>query len=133
MNTAKLITNNKLNITEKIKGTGNCKEREIIYAAQCSKHKVLNIGHTGEQLSERFSKHRYDIKNRPDNSELAKHSHESHNLNNDLNVTILQNNIKTAAARRYHEYKLICKLKTLALHGSKTEIGDYAKELYNFY
>ena len=40
MNTAKLITNDKLNITEKIKGTGNCKEREIIYVAQCSKHKV---------------------------------------------------------------------------------------------
>ena len=48
-------------------------EKEIIYAAQCSKHKVLYIGHTGEQLSERFSKHRYDIKNKPDNSELAKH------------------------------------------------------------
>ena len=29
------ITNDKLNITEKIKGTGNCKEREVIYAAQC--------------------------------------------------------------------------------------------------
>ena len=81
--------------------TNECKEREIIYAAQCSKHKVLYIGYTGEQLSERFSKHRCDIKNRPGNSELAKHFHESHNLNNDLNVTILQNNIKTAAARRY--------------------------------
>ena len=111
------ITNDKLNITEKIKGTGNCKEREIIYVAQCSKHKVLYTGHTGEQLSERFSKHRYDIKNRPDNSELAKHFHESHNLNDDLNVTILQNNIKTAAARRYLEDKWICKLKTLAPHG----------------
>ena len=106
---------------------------EIIYAAQCSKQKVLYIGHTGEQLAERFSKHRYDIKNRPDNSELAKHFHESHNLNNDLNVTILQNNIKTAAARRYHEDKWICKLKTLAPHGLNTEIGDYAKEMYNFY
>ena len=61
---------------------------------------------------ERFSKHRHDIKNRPDNSELAKYYHEIHNLNNDLNKTILQNNIKTAAARRYHEDKLICKLKT---------------------
>ena len=120
MNTAKLITNDKLNITEKIKGTGNCKEREIIYAAQCSKDKVLYIGHTGEQLSECFSKH-------------AKHFHESHNLNNDINVTILQNNIKTAAARRYHEDKWICKLKHLAPHGLNTEIGDYAKEMYNFY
>ena len=105
INTFKLITNDILNIAEKIKGTGNCKEREIIYAAQCSKHKVLYIGHTGEQLSQRFFKHRYDIKNRPDNSELAKHFHESHNLNDDLNVTILQNNIRTTAARRYHEGK----------------------------
>ena len=132
MNTTKLITNGKLNITEKTKGTGNCKEKEIIYAAQCSKYKELNIRHTGEQLSERFSKHRHDIKNRPDNSELAKYYHEIHNLNNDLNKTILQNNIKTAAARRYHEDKLICKLKTLAPHGLNTEIGDCAKEMYNF-
>ena len=52
IDTAKLITNDKLNITEKIKGTGNCKERDITYAAQCFKYKVLYIGHTGEQLSE---------------------------------------------------------------------------------
>ena len=44
-------------------------------------------------LSERFSKHRYDIKNTRDNSELAKHFHEIHNFNDDLKVTILQINI----------------------------------------
>ena len=33
INTAKLITNDKLDITERIKGTGNCKKREVIYAA----------------------------------------------------------------------------------------------------
>ena len=99
INTVKLVTNDKLNITEKIKGTRNCKEREIIYTAQGSKHKVLYIGHKGEHLSERFSKHRHDIKNSSDNSEFAKHFHEIHNLIDDLNVTILQNNIKTAAAR----------------------------------
>ena len=46
MNTQKLITNDKLNITEKIKGTENCKETEVIYAPQCSKQKVFYIGHT---------------------------------------------------------------------------------------
>ena len=140
-----------MNITEKIKGTGNCKEREVTYAVQCSKHKVLYIGHTGEQLLERFSKHRCDIKNRPDNRELAKHFHQSHNINDNLNslsasptkwsntlkqfvnVTILQNNIKTAAARRYHEEKWICRLKALALHGLNTKIGAYVEEMYNFY
>ena len=83
-----------------------------------------------DQLSEDFSKHRYDIKKRPCNSELAKLFHESHNLNNDSNITILQNNIKIAAARRYHEDKWICKLKTLAPHIFNT---DYAREMYNFY
>ena len=76
---------------------------------------------------------RYDIKKRSENSELAKHFHESHNLNDDLNVTILQNNIKTAAARRYLEDKWICKLKPLAPDCFNTKIGDYAKEMYNFY
>ena len=80
-----------------------------------------------------FSKHCYSIKSSPDNRELAKHFHESHNLSNDLNVTILQNNIKTAAAQRYHEDKWICKLKTLAPHGLNSETGDYAKEIYNFF
>ena len=77
-----------------------------------------------------FSKHRYDIRNRPDNSELAKHHHEIHNVKNDLNKIILQNNIKTAAARRYHEDKRICELKTSAPHGLNTETGEYAKEMY---
>ena len=78
------------------------------------------------------SKHRYDIKNRPDNRQLSKHFHESRNLNDDLNVTILQNNIKTAATRRYHEDKWICTLKTLAPHGLNTKIYDNGKEMYNF-
>ena len=86
INTAKLITNDKLNITEK-KGTENCKKREVIYAAQCSKHKGLHIGQTGEQLPERSSTHPYDIKN----SKLAKHFRKSHNINGNLNITILQN------------------------------------------
>ena len=66
-------------------------------------------------------------------AKLQKNFHESDNINDDLNVTILQNNIKTAAARRSHEDKWICKLNILAPHGLKTEIGDYAKEIYNFY
>ena len=89
-----------------------------------------NVPRTSSYISEIQGS---NIKNRPDNSEFAKHFHESHNIDDDLNVTILQNNIKTAAARRYHEYKWICKLKTLAPDGLDTETGDYAKEMYNFY
>ena len=66
------MTNDKLNITEKIKRSKNCNESKIIYATQCCKHKVLYIGHTEEQLSELSTKHRYGIKNTPHNSQLAK-------------------------------------------------------------
>ena len=51
---SKFITNDQLNIAEKRKGNENCKKRKIINAAQCSKHKVLYIKHTGERLSECF-------------------------------------------------------------------------------
>ena len=46
---------------------------------------------------------------------------------------MLQNNIKTAAARRHHENKWFSKRKTLTPHGLNTETGDYAKGMYNFY
>ena len=84
-----------------------------------------------EQLSELFSKHCYDIKT--GQVTLAKNFLESYNISDNLNVTILQNNIKVAATRRYHEDKCICKLKALAPHDLNTEIGDYTKEMYNFY
>ena len=41
--------------------------------------------------------------------------------------------MKIAAAGSCHEDKWICKLKTLASHALNTEIGDYAKDMYNFY
>ena len=74
-----------------------------------------------------MSKHRYNIKNKLENSELAKYFHQSHNTNGKLEVTILQNNIKTAAAQRSHEEKWISRLKNLAPHGLNTETGDMLK------
>ena len=61
----KLITNNKLNITEKLKGTGKQKKIEVICSEQCSSDKDIEenkyIGHIGKQLLEHFSKHRYVV------------------------------------------------------------------------
>ena len=121
------VNTEKPNITEKIKGTGNYKEREVIYPERCSKHKMLHLGHTGEQLSEHLSKHRCDIKSRSDNSELAKHFRQNHKINDNRDVTILQNNIKTAAARRHREEKWVFRLKTLALYSLNNETGDILK------
>ena len=40
---------------------------------------VGNTGNTGKELRERFSKRRHDVKNRPDNNELAAHKHKNQN------------------------------------------------------
>ena len=48
---------------------GNCRTANIVYAARCKIHGYIYIGNIGEELRERFSKHRYDAKNRPDNSQ----------------------------------------------------------------
>ena len=105
---------------------------EVIYVPQCSKPKVLYIGQTGEQTLGSFSQHRNDIIKRPVKREHLKDFHENGDLSGTLNKTILQNNIKTTAARRYHKDKWISKFKSLALQGLNTEIGDYSKEIYNF-
>ena len=69
------IKNPRKNITIDLKDGGNCNSSGVIYAARCKQHDLICVGHTGEKLRDRFSKHRYDIKYRPDNSELARHFH----------------------------------------------------------
>ena len=47
---SKIMTKDKLNIAEKTKVSGNCKERDANYTARCSKYKVAYIGHAGKKL-----------------------------------------------------------------------------------
>ena len=80
-----------------------------------------------------FLQHSYNIKNKPNNWELEKYFHESHNINDNLDVTVSKNNIKTVAAQKYHTDEWICTLKNLGPHDLSTAIGNYAKEMYNIY
>jgi len=106
----------------------------VIYAARCKIHDVIYIGHTGEELSQRFSKHRYDAKKRPDNNELAKHvSKYNHDFDKDIDITILKNNIKTAPEREIMEDKLICLLGACRPNGLSVDLNAYGKEMYATY
>ena len=43
------------------------------------------MGQTGDELSKRISKHRYDTKSRPNNNELSKHlASERHDFERDI-------------------------------------------------
>ena len=50
-----------------------------------------------------MSKHRYDIRKRPENSELAEHFHLNHDPEKDMEVFILQTGLKTEAEREFFE------------------------------
>ena len=124
------IHNAQKNIKIKLKGGGNCKTESVIYAATCTKHQVTYIGHTGDKLSERFSRHRHDIKKRPENSELAAHFHQNHS-DEDMKITILEAGFETKAERIRSEDKWICQLQTIQPFGINTEISSYGKEMYD--
>ena len=52
---------------------GNCKSKNVIYAAKCKIHGSIYTGHTGEELQSKFNKHCYDANKCHDNNELANH------------------------------------------------------------
>ena len=83
---------------------GNCRRANIVYAARCKIHGDIYIGNTGEELRERFSKHRYDAKNRPDNNELTAHIHKlQYEYDKDIGVLLLKGNLYQKHERSYEK------------------------------
>ena len=44
---------------------GRCNTSDTIYAAECTKHKLMYVGHSSQKLSSRFNGHRSDINVKP--------------------------------------------------------------------
>ena len=126
------ISNPKKRIAIDLKHPGNCKSRNLIYAARCIKCDVIYVGQTGDTISNRFSKHRYDIKKRPENSELAEHFFKDHN-ESDMEVCILETGIETEEERELQEDKWICRLQTVNPHGINKDLHQYGKDMYKTY
>ena len=115
----------------KIKSGANCKTTGIIYAVNCKKCHQIYVGHTGDSMKIRWSKHKYDILNRPGQNELATHCHKNHDLEKDLDVYILDHGIHSFAERERMEDRYICKLQTHQSNngGMNSEVHAYAKKL----
>ena len=41
---------------------GKCNTTDTIYAAECTKHNLIYVGHSSQKLSGRFNSHRSDVK-----------------------------------------------------------------------
>ena len=115
---------------------GRCNTIDTIYAAECTKHKLIYVGHSSQKLSSRFNGHRSDINVKPKSCDLAQHFHgnEECNINRDLKVYILQDNVTGPRDRReYFEDRWITRLDTNAPHGMNTNLKHFAKIHYELF
>ena len=126
------IHNTKSNRTIKT-AKANCKSKGVIYIAECTKHKLLYVGHSGDTLAERMYRHRYDIKKRPENNELAEHFHKNHDIGKDLKLYVAHTDINHTPHRVWMEDRVMCQLQSKRPTGLNSDHGAYAKEMYSLW
>ena len=89
---------------------------------------------TGEELRQKFNKHRYDAKNRPDQNEFAAHIHKhQQEFDKDIEVLILKGNLHQKHKRELWEDKFICLLGTKAHTELNIELKHYVRDLYEVF
>ena len=80
INNEDIVINKNNGAQVRTKKGGHCQSTGVIYAVTCIKCQQIYVGHTGETMAKRWSKHKYDIRNRPDQNELATHCHHNHDI-----------------------------------------------------
>ena len=105
--------------------SGSPSDKSVIYAAECTKHKLIYVGQTGDSLSNRFNRHRSDLKCYPNRCELPKHFSENDcEFHKDLKVSILESVNGTESLRKFKEDKWIMRLDTSAPNGLNIHLND---------
>ena len=111
---------------------GNYRTENIVYAARFKIHGDICIGNTTEELRKRFSKRRYDDKNRPDNNEPAAHIRKyQYEFDKDIEVLTLKGNLYQKHERELWKDKFICLLGTKAPTGLDIELKHYSVSFMN--
>ena len=133
VNPKKTLVNTKTGAKIDVKPGASCRTKNVIYALNCIKCEKIYVGHTGSTMSERFSKHKYDANNRPDQNEFATHCHQHHDIYKDIEIYILDHGIKSIQERERLEDRYICRLQCMEPNGMNVKIGPYAKEMYKLW
>ena len=93
MNNTGMISNTNQSRKFKIAG-GPCNQRNVVYAAECTRHHLLYVGQTSTPLNIRFNGHRSDISVKPEQCQLPKHFNEHGcDFEKDLRISILENQL----------------------------------------
>ena len=114
---------------------GNCSNTNVIYAAECRRHKQLYTGYTSTTLKQRFNKHRSDAKHDPDATELGKHFHDSPecNFDTDLRVQILQNVNGNEDNLEFYENLWITRLDSREPNGLNSAMNEFGRTYYKLF
>ena len=78
-------------------------------------------------------RHRYDIKKRPENNELAEHFHKNHDIGKDLKLYVAHTDINHTPHRVWMEDRVMCQLQSKRPTGLNSDHGAYAKEMYSLW
>ena len=133
MNPKQIVVNEKSKQVVTVKPGATCNTENVVYALNCKKCKQIYVGHTGDSMKIRYSKHKYDVNNRPTQNEFATHCHRGHDLEKDIEISILDYGIGSLEERERVEDRFICRLQTREPTGMNTRIGPYAKEMYHLW
>ena len=121
---------NKLTNKSCLTSGGKCSTTDTIYAAECTKHNLIYIGHSSQKLSGGFNGHRSDVKVKPKACELSQHFQKSKNckIEKNLKVYILQDNATgTREKREFMEDCWITRLNTKSPNGMNSNLKDFAE------
>ena len=127
---------NKLTNKSCLTSGGKFNTTDTIYAAECTKHNLIYVGHSSQKLSARFNGHRSDVKVKPKACELSQHFHESKNckIEKDLKVYVLQDNATgTREKREFMEDRWITRLNTKSPNGMNSNLKNFARTFYSLF
>ena len=113
---------------------GKPTDSNVIYAAECTKCKVIYVGQTGGKVSTRMSGHRSDVKHYPERCEFPKHfSDNGCNFETDLRVTILEHVKGGEGTRLQKDAVWMTRLQSITpngLNARSSEFASVSKALY---
>ena len=98
------LPHNKSGLPIEVHSGGNCRTKNTVYALYCKEHNYIQVGQTEHELSNRNSKHSYDIKNRPNKFPAMQHFYSEHKKSKSgiegLEVLILQSGLTLKSDRQ---------------------------------
>ena len=128
------LTNSNNGRTSYISG-GSCQSKNVVYAAECVKHKKLYVGFTSTALSQRFNKHRYDAGHDPTSTELGKHFYENKecNFDRDLRVHVLEKVEGGLDELEHHENLWMTRLGSREPFGLNSMMNELGRLYFSLY